>query len=99
MTSATHASNSANIQAAAQAEAPDFGANLTVTPTLYWVCALSQSGTQYATQSAATTACSGDHVLEYIQVKTAATYTPALHLPGFSSTIPLSSTSAMEVEE
>jgi Flp pilus assembly protein TadG len=101
MTSGTRASDSANIKTAAQTEAPDFGANLTVTPTLYWVCALSQGGTQYATQAAATSACtsSGDHAVEYLKVTATAIYTSALHLPGFSSTIPLSSTSAMEVEE
>ena len=38
MTSSTFAEDTANIQAAAQAETNRFGSNLTVTPSIYYAC-------------------------------------------------------------
>ena len=99
MTSSTYASNTTGIQSAAQAEAADFGTNLTVTPTIYYVCSTSQNGTQYTTQALANAACSGSHSLEYLQVTASAPVTPALRLPSLPSTYTVTDTSIMEVEE
>jgi Flp pilus assembly protein TadG len=99
MTSATNASDTSGIQAAAQSEAADFGTNLIATPTIYWACATAQGGTQYTTQSAATTGCSASHPLEFIQVVASVSATPPVHFPLLPSTFAMSSTSVMEVEE
>jgi Flp pilus assembly protein TadG len=100
MISATFASDTSAIQTATQNEATDFGTNLSVTPTVYWACSSAEGGTQYTTQSAATTACTGSsHPLEFIQVVATAAATPPVHFPLLPSTFNLSSTSVMEVEE
>lgn len=100
MMSATFASDASGIQAAAQSEAADFGANLNVTPTVYWACSSAEGGTQYSTQAAATTACTGSsHPLEFLQVVASAAATPPVHFPLLPSTFNLSSTSVIEVEE
>jgi len=100
--SITYASSSSGITAAAQAEAVDFGTNLTVTPTTYYVCANAPTGTQYTGSSAqtnATAACTGgtNHAVEFLQVVTSASVKPAFHLPGLATTFPIASTSVMEV--
>jgi len=100
MMSSSFASNTSGIQTAAQNEAADFGANLTATPTVFWACNTAEGGTQYSTQSAADTACTGSsHPLEFIQVVATATATPAVHFSLLPSSFSLSSTSVMEVEE
>jgi Flp pilus assembly protein TadG len=101
MQSNTNASNTSAITTAAQNEASDFGSNLTVTPTVYWVCSTAENGTQYSTSSAATTACTGstNHPLEYLQVNVSTPATPPIHFPGLQSTYTLSGSSTMEVEE
>jgi len=101
MTSATLAADTSGITAAARAEATDFGTNLTVTPTVYFACSAAIGGTQYSTQSAAVTACtgSGNHALEFLQVSTSASVTPPIHVPGLQQTLTLNGTSVMEVEE
>lgn len=101
MTSSTYASDTSEIKTAAQTEASDFGSNLTVTPTVYYACSSALSGTQYSTQSAATSACTGtgNHPLEFVQVVASAPVTPPTHFPGLPATVTLSSTSIMEVEE
>jgi Flp pilus assembly protein TadG len=101
MQSNTNASNSTVIATAAQSEAADFGANLTVTSSVFWVCSTAESGTQYSTSSAATTACTGtgDHPLEYVEVTASAPATPPIHFPGLPATYTLSGSSTMEVEE
>jgi len=104
MQSATFASATSSINAAAQADAPSFGTALTVTPTVYYVCSSAIGGTQYTGSNAsanATTACTGgaNHPLEFVQVSTSASVTPSLHCPGFGSTFAVSGTSAMEVEQ
>jgi Flp pilus assembly protein TadG len=78
MQSTSNASNSSAITTAAQTEASDFGTNLAVTPSVFWVCSTAENGTQYTTSSAATTACtgSGNHPLEYLQVSVSASVTP-----------------------
>ncbi|MES2390230.1 MAG: TadE family protein [Acidobacteriota bacterium] len=101
MTSSTYASNTSGIQTAAQAEAADFGTNLTVTSTVYYACSSNIAGTQYTTSAAATTACtgSGNHSLAFVKVTTSAPVTPALRLPSLPATYTLTSVSIMEVEE
>lgn len=100
MMSSSFASNTSGIQTAAQNEAADFGANLSATPTVFWACNTAEGGTQYSTQSAADTACTGSsHPLEFIQVVATATATPAVHFSLLPSSFSLSSTSVMEVEE
>jgi hypothetical protein len=102
MMSSTFASDTSGIQSAAQSEASGFGAGLTVTPTIYYVCSQAMTGTQYTTQTAANTACpSGqtNHNLEMIQVATSASVTLPVHIVALPSTLTLSGTSVMEVEE
>jgi Flp pilus assembly protein TadG len=101
MMGSTYAADSTDIQKAAQGEASDFGTNLTVTPTVYYACSSALGGTQYSTQSAATTACTGNgnHPLEFIQVATSTTVTPPIRCPGLASSFTLVGSSIMEVEE
>lgn len=101
MTSSTFADNTSGIQAAAQADSSIFGSNLTVTSSTVYVCSLTISGTQYTTEAAATTACTGtnNHVLQLVKVTASASVTPPLTVPGLAKTQTLSSTVVMEVEE
>jgi Flp pilus assembly protein TadG len=99
MQSPTLAASTAGITAAARADAPDFGANLSVTPTTYWVCAAFISGTRYTTQAAATSACTGNNnqPLEFLKVDTSATITMPLKFPALPSTYTLTGVSVQEV--
>jgi len=101
MRSSTFAEDTTGIVTAAQGDASRFGSSLTVTSGIYYVCSDSQDGTQYATQSDATAACTGasTHPLEFVQVTASAPVTPPTTFPGMPKTMTLSSTSAMEVEE
>ena len=107
MQSATYADAASipAVQSAAQAEAPDFGTKLTVTPTTFYVCTSAVGGTQYSTgsytQAQATAKCSGtgNHALEFIQVLTSATATPPVHCPGLPATFTLGGKSVLEVEQ
>jgi Flp pilus assembly protein TadG len=102
MTSLTAAADTTGMTTIAQAEASDFGTNLTVTPTVYFACSAAEGGTQYTTQTAANAICpSGatNHNLEFIQVVVSGHVTPPLHCPGLPATFTQSSTSVMEVEE
>jgi hypothetical protein len=101
MTSSTFAEDTSNIQTAAQEDSSRFGSNLVVTPTIFYACSTALSGTQYSTQSAATTACTGslNHPLEMVQVIAKATVTPPLTVPGLPKTVTITSTVIMEVEE
>jgi Flp pilus assembly protein TadG len=99
MTSATYASDTSYIVTAAQNDASGLGTTLNVTPTVFFACSNAIGGTQYTTQSAATTGCTSGHTLEFVQVVASATVTPALSVPGLAKTVTLSSTSVMEVEE
>jgi Flp pilus assembly protein TadG len=101
MMSSTFAADSAGIVSAAQGEASDFGANLSVTPTVYFACSQSVGGAQYPTQSAANAACTGtlNHSLEFVQVSTSTTVTPPIRCPGLASSYTLVGLSVMEIEE
>jgi Flp pilus assembly protein TadG len=105
MQTSGYAASSAGITSAAQAEAADFGTKLTVTPTTYYACTNAVNGTQYPTssytQAQATAKCTGtgNAALEFIQVLTSASVTPAIHCPGLPATYTLTGTSVMEVEQ
>ena len=101
MMSSTYAGDTAGMTTAAQQEASDFGTSLTVTPTTYYACSAALGGTQYATQSAANTACTGteNHALQFFQVIVSAPVTAPARLPGLPATITLSGKSSMEVQE
>jgi Flp pilus assembly protein TadG len=103
MQSPTYAANTSVLVTSAQAEAPDLGSSLTVTPTLYWACSSAIGGTHYTGSNAQTNAqaaCtgSGNAALEFIQVNTSASVTPQIHLPALPSTFTLASQSVKEVE-
>ena len=101
MRSSTFASDVTGMRTAALAEAPGFGANLTVTPTSFYVCSGALDGTQYPTQTAANTACTSgsSHSLQLVQVLVTASVTPPANLPGLPRTVTLNRVSVMEVEE
>ena len=101
MQSATFASDTTGMTTAAQAEASDYGTLMTVTPTTFYACSASLSGTRYTTQSAANSACSGsgNHALQFVQVVTSIALSPKIHIPGIPSSFTVSSTAVMEVEE
>jgi hypothetical protein len=100
MISSTFAANTQGIISAAQGEASDFGTGLTVTPTVYYACSNSIGGTQYTTQTAAASGCSGSgHSLEFVQVITSGTVTPAIRCPGLPASYTLKGVSVMEVQE
>jgi Flp pilus assembly protein TadG len=104
MQSPTMAANTSAITTAAQADAPTFGADLAVTPTVYYVCSAAIAGTQYTGSNAASNAsaaCTGgsNHPLQFVKVATSVTVTPALHWTGLTRTFGLSGSSAIEVEQ
>jgi len=105
MQNATDAASSSGITTSAQAEAPDFGSSLTVTPTTFYVCTSAVGGTQYSTssytqaQAAAKCTGTGNHALEFVQVLTSATATPPVHCPGLAKTFTLGGTAVLEVEQ
>jgi hypothetical protein len=102
MMSSTFAGDTAGIRTAAQSEATDFGTNLTVTPTTYYACSTAIGGTQYSTQSAASTACpanAANHYLQFVQVATSANVKSPIRLIGLSQTWTLRGSSVMEVQE
>lgn len=102
----TNANNTSGIQTAAQADAPDFGTHLTVTPTVYWVCSASivdsSSTGAYTTQSLAAAACpqgATNHYLEMIKVNASAPVTVPISIPGFATSYTVQYSSYMEVQE
>ena len=101
MQSSTFAADSDGITSASQSEATDVGASLNVAPAIFYACSSAIDGTQYTTQAAATTACTGgsNHALEFVQVTASYGVTPFARIPGMQKTITVSTTSVMEVEE
>jgi Flp pilus assembly protein TadG len=99
------ARDTAQVQAAAKAEAPDLGANLTVaTPIVYFACSAALDGTQFSTKAAAQTACANsgltnNQALEFIQVNTSIGLTPLFKFPGFPKLWTLQGQSVMMVQE
>jgi Flp pilus assembly protein TadG len=104
MQSLTYASNTSGMITAAQTDATDFGAALSVTPTSYYACSSALGGTQYtgsSAQSNANAGCTGtgNHALEFVKVNTSATVTPLIHCPGLPASYTLAGSSVMEVEQ
>jgi Flp pilus assembly protein TadG len=101
MMSSTFAADSAGMTTAAKGEAADMGSLLSVTPTTYFACSQSIAGTQYTSQTAANSACTGtlNHSLEFVQVTTSASVPIPFRVPGLPISFNLASTSVMEVEE
>ncbi len=93
------AADGPGITAAARGEATDFGANLVVTPTVFYACASAVDGAQYATAAAASSPCASSHTLQFIQVVASVPVTPLGSVPGMQHTVNLSSTSIMMVQE
>jgi Flp pilus assembly protein TadG len=100
MLTSVQAEDNSAIISAAQAEASDFlPANVSVTPTTYYVCNTTQGGTQYATLSAANSACaSPSYPLEFVQVVVSAPGTVVFHCCGIPTSTTLSGKSVMEVQ-
>jgi Flp pilus assembly protein TadG len=101
MMSSTYAADSAGMTAAAKGEARDIGSPLSVAPTTYFACSQAMAGTQYPTQTAAKSSCTGtsNHSLEFVQVTTSASVPIPFRIPGLPTSFNLASTSVMEVEE
>jgi Flp pilus assembly protein TadG len=102
MTSSAQAISTSAIQSAAQAEAPDFGTNLSVTSSVYYVCSASEGGIQYTSQTAANTACPSNatnHYVQFLKVTASATVSSLVTCPGLPSSISVVRSSVMEVEE
>ena len=100
MVSSTYAQDTVHIQSAAQQDSPRLGSAITVTPTIFYVCSTAIVGTQYTTQTAANTACTGSsHPLEFVQVLTSASVTPPVGFGRIPRTITLSGSAIAEVEE
>jgi hypothetical protein len=102
MMSSTFAGDTSGIQKAAQAEAADFGTNVTVTPTTYYACSNAVDGTQYTTQSAAALACpanASNHYLQFVKVVSSMSFVPPVQCPGLPKTWTVSGSSVMEVQE
>jgi len=100
MQSASYANQATQMTTAAQAEASDFGSNLTVTPSMYFACSAAQSGTQYTVLATANTNCTGSlgHTLAFVKVIASAPVTLPLTCCGLPASITVSRTSVMEVE-
>jgi Flp pilus assembly protein TadG len=102
MISSTFAGDTAGIQRAAQAEAADFGTNVTVTPTTYYACSNAVDGAQYSTQTAAAAVCpanASNHYLQFVKVVSSMSIKPPVTCPGLPKTWTVSGTSVMEVQE
>jgi hypothetical protein len=102
MMSSTFAGDTTGIQNAAQAEAADFGTNVTVTPTTYYACSSAVDGTQYSTQTAAAAACpanASNHYLQFVKVVSSMNINPPVKCPGLPKTFTVTGTSVMEVQE
>ncbi|MGC1421489.1 MAG: hypothetical protein WA354_21915 [Terracidiphilus sp.] len=102
MISSTFAGDASGIRSAAQAEAADFGAKVTVTPTIYYACSGAVDGTQYSTQAAAAAVCpanAGNHYLEFVKVASSMNVNPLVQLPGLPTKLTVNGTSIMEVQE
>jgi hypothetical protein len=68
---------------------------------VFYACSAAIDGTQYASQSAASTACTGtgDHALQFVKVTASYAATPFAQIPGLQRTVTLTVVSVMEVEE
>ncbi|MDP9051836.1 MAG: pilus assembly protein [Acidobacteriota bacterium] len=104
MRNGTFAADSNGITTAARADASDFGNNLVVTSSAYYVCATAMTGTQYLGvngKTNATAACTGagNHGIQLVQVNTSVSVTPTIHWSVLTSSLTLRGTSVMGVQQ
>jgi Flp pilus assembly protein TadG len=92
----TTASDTANIQLAAQKDAPNI-TSLT-TPVVTQVCYCSPA-TSISCATAGTSCLSPSHIIEYVQVQTAAPVSTLFHFPGIPSSVTLRGYAIMRVEQ
>jgi|SRR5271168_2840165 len=90
------ASDTANIQLAAQKDAPNI-TSLT-TPIVTQVCYCSPS-TSISCASAGTTCLSPSHIIEYVEVQTSAPVNTVFHFPGIASSVTFRGYAIMRVEQ
>jgi Flp pilus assembly protein TadG len=90
------ASDTANIQLAAQQDAPDI-TSLT-TPVVTQSCSCTD-GTTISCANAGTTCLSPARIIEYVQVQTSAPVNTAFHFPGIPSSVTLRGYAIMRVEQ
>jgi Flp pilus assembly protein TadG len=90
--SSSTASNLTGMQTAATNDGPNV-AGLTATASQFWSCSNAPS-----TQSSTPPTCTaGNHLLNYVQVKTTATVDPLIHVPGLPTTYTLRGLAIMRV--
>lgn len=104
MQSTTYAADLSGITTAAQEEATDFGAALTVTPSVFYVCSSAITGTRYTgsdAESAANSACTSgsNHALQFVELTTSASVSPLIHFVGLPAIFSLKGDSIMEIEQ
>lgn len=100
MVSPTYAQDTNGIQSAAQQDSPRLGNSLAVAPSIFYVCSTAIDGTQYTTQAAANSACTGSsHSLEFVQVQTSASVTPPIGFGRIPHTVTLHGSAIAEVEQ
>jgi Flp pilus assembly protein TadG len=85
------ASDDPGMTQAAQNDAPNMG--LTATPAHFCECSDGSPST------CSVGACSGDHLVEYVQVDTSATYQPWFPCPGIPSSVTVTGTAKMRAGE
>jgi Flp pilus assembly protein TadG len=90
--SSSTASNLTGMQTAATNDSPNVS-GLTATATEFWSCSNAPS-TQSSTPPTCTT---GNHLLNYVQVRTTATVDPLIHVPGLPTTYTLRGLAIMRV--
>jgi Flp pilus assembly protein TadG len=88
----TTVSDSAGMQAAALADAPNL-TGMTATPVHYCKCSDGTTSTCLATD------CAASHRLTYVKVTTSATYTPWFNWPGVPLTTTLTTKAIMRVSQ
>jgi Flp pilus assembly protein TadG len=91
--SSTTASDSNGMQSAAINDGYNI-AGLTATAKQFWSCSNAPS-TQASSPPTCTT---GNHVLNYVQVQTSATITPAIHVPGLATSYTVHGLAIMRVQ-
>ena len=90
--SSATASDFTGMQTAATNDSPNVS-GLTATATEFWSCSNAPS-----TQSSSPPTCTtGNHLLNYVQVKTTATVNPLIHIPGLPNTFTMRGLAIMRV--
>jgi Flp pilus assembly protein TadG len=90
--SRTNAADLPNVTTAATQDAPDVK-GMTATASYFCVCSNGNTST------CAVTDCSTSRIIEYVQVKTAATVDPQIYIPGLPKSYKLTGKAVMRVEQ